>query len=132
LSAVGDKDGRIYRLPSKAEWLEVAGLPNQALEQAWTELVASGILQHEVTSWHLTKLLDNPHPVGSLGAQTNQSLRFVWQCARVGHRRERRGERWLRVQFPVVKRGQDVPPTESGHPSIAENTGLRCLLVDNK
>ena len=129
---LGDKDGRIYRLPSKAEWLEVAGLPNQALEQAWTELVASGILQHEVTSWHLTKLLDNPHPVGSLGAQTNQV------CDLFGNVRE-----WVIGENGAESAGfaynslllsagrmflQPSPDT----PSIAENTGLRCLLVDNK
>jgi formylglycine-generating enzyme required for sulfatase activity len=129
---LGDKDGRFYRLPSKAEWLAVAGLPGEALEPAWTELMASGILQHEVTSWHLKKLLDGPHPVGSLGSQTNQVCDLFgnvreWVVGDNGG--ESAGFAYNSYLLPADRLFL-LPSPDT--PAIAANTGFRCLLVDNQ
>ena len=129
---LGDKDGRTYFLPSKAEWLEVAGLPAQHLEQAWTNLIAQGILEHEVTSWQCERLLESPQPVGSRGAQANQVCDLLgnvreWVIADDG------GESAGFMYNSYLLRASELflqPSPDT--PSIAANTGFRCLLRDNK
>ena len=129
---LGDKDGRTYSLPSKAEWLEVAGLPGQQLEHAWTNLIAQGILEHEVTSWQRERLLQSPHPVGSRGAQANQVCDLIgnvreWVIADDG------GESAGFAYNSVLLRARELflqPSPDT--PSIAANTGFRCFLRDNK
>ncbi len=129
---LGDQDGKTYSLPSKAEWLEVAGLPAQQLEHAWTNLIAQGILEREVTSWQRERPLQSPQPVGSRGAQANQVCDLIgnvreWVIADDG------GESAGFAYNSVLLRARELFLQPSPDiPAIAANTGFRCFLRDHQ
>jgi formylglycine-generating enzyme required for sulfatase activity len=66
------QENRTYYLPSRAEWLLVAGLKADQVNSAWKSLKESGVLGKEVTSLGLgDNNLDKPARVGSRGPQPN-------------------------------------------------------------
>jgi formylglycine-generating enzyme required for sulfatase activity len=121
---LGKKEGKRYTLPSREEWLAVAGILPEQEKDAWTLVRDKGLLEHEVTSYKVTPL-KQPAPVGSRGTQasglgdlfgnvrewvsSNESAGFSFDTEGYGERKALfvTGDKWKTI------------------------TGFRCILRDS-
>ena len=65
------QENQRYSLPSKEDWLAIAGLSPAQIQDAWKILTGRGDLEKEVTSWKINPPLARPAHGGSRGTQTN-------------------------------------------------------------
>jgi len=125
-------ENKHYALPTRQQWLSAAGLTENQVSNALKTLGASGVLDHEVTSYN-SKLpvLTKPAPVGSAGAQTNGL------CDMFGNVREWVGEKQV-AGFSYQSRDAGslgllfLDVLESNEYWVRPETGFRCLLQEGQ
>jgi formylglycine-generating enzyme required for sulfatase activity len=122
------KEQKRYALPSQQEWLIVAGISAEQINDAWNVLTSRGALQSEVLDAR------GPMPVGSRGAQTNGL------CDLFGNVREwvSGGANGISAGFHYSVTGGRTKavflsgPFQASRDWQATATGFRCLLREGK
>ncbi len=128
--ALSKRENKHYTLPTRQQWLTATGLSEDKVADAWNILRASGALEHEATSLNRHPARTKPVAVGSMGASTNGV------CDMFGNVRE-----WVRENqragfsyqsSGVGRTGEMFLPGSETDARIAQETGLRCLLLESR
>jgi formylglycine-generating enzyme required for sulfatase activity len=127
---LGKSEGKRCALPTKDEWLALAGLSAGEASNAWSVLSGSGRLELEVTSWKAKTTLRQPAVVGSRGAQANGL------CDVFGNVREWLvGEQSAGFSYDTegfgIRKALFLPAESARRDDLRQVTGLRCILRDN-
>ncbi len=122
---LGKADGKHYSLPSKEEWLSVAGLTTAEAPDAWQILGDRGLLDKEVTGWKTATPWLKPAHGGSRGAQANGV------CDLFGNVREwDAGKESTGFSYDANGSGSKKSLFVSGHGAkeLMGVTGFRCIV----